>query len=311
MNCHHYSELIDRLATSDLDPREHAELFAHLEECPECAEEFELVRRLADEDVYPDPSEIELARMRRSVMSEISAESRRDWRPLMKWGAAAAMAVVVFGGGFGIGRRSSDTPEPARAIAANPKPASRPASMAEEIQLVAARNQDIEDVERSPFTYSNVQVSEVAPGTVQLRFDVSRHMEMTVPKSHPLVGEVLVQSLIEPASIGTKLKVISAADDVVQPKVREALILTMLEDESVAVRLKAQQKLIEHPRDGEIEKALLKVLADDESVQMRLVAIDYLTQNKVAPRLLRDALESSEPEGKSALYLRARDYIQN
>jgi len=76
---------------------------------------------------------------------------------------------------------------------------------------VAARNADFEDVANSPYVYSNVQVGESSGEKIRLSFDVSRHLDLDLAKSDPLVTEVLVQSLIQPASIGTKLKAIDTS----------------------------------------------------------------------------------------------------
>jgi hypothetical protein len=155
-----------------------------------------------------------------------------------------------------------------------------------------------------------VNVSEVDPSTVELKFDVSRHMEMKLPKRDPLVAEVLVQSMLQPNGVGEKLSAISASEDLRDPKLRPALVRTMLTDDNVAVRLKAQEKLLEQPPDAQVQNAMLDVLRKDNSVQMRLVAIDYLTRHQVAPQILRKAVETGEQEGSSVLYLRTSEYTK-
>jgi hypothetical protein len=95
-----------------------------------------------------------------------------------------------------------------------------------------------------------------------------------------------------------------------EPKVREALIRTMMNDENLGVRLRAQDRLVSIEGDPEVEQALLEVLRTEESVQMRLVAIDYLTAGKVRPELMRDAVLGDEDDPRvDAVYVRAMQYL--
>jgi anti-sigma factor RsiW len=314
-DCSAFAALIERSLKNELDPSEHDLLARHLTTCSECRGDAEFLQRLTGSELLPEPSEMEMTRMRRNVVAQIGAGRKKE-RDVMVWFAAVAALALIFFGGILIGRNSGSSDVASQPVvqAASVQPAAAPASshdgFARDIELVASRHQNIEDVENSPLAFSNMQVSEVGNGMVNLSFDVSRHMELTLPKRDPVVAEVLVQSLIQPENVGTKLKAISAAQDLPDSKVRSALIRTMATDANVAVRLKAQEKLVQYPNTAETEKALLDVLAHDESIQMRLVAIDYLTTHKVAPQLLRNVLAKSDAEGRNALYVRAGDYIQ-
>jgi hypothetical protein len=141
-----------------------------------------------------------------------------------------------------------------------------------------------------------------------LSFDVSTHLELVRDKSDPLVAEILVQSLVNPAPVGTRLEAISLVRSM-EPKVRGALIAAMLEDESLPVRIAALEKLVGQPIDPATEAAFLKVLEIEESVQMRLLAIDYLAKERVAPEVLESAILAGQPEAGSALFVRAQDYF--
>jgi hypothetical protein len=81
----------------------------------------------------------------------------------------------------------------------------------------------------------------------------------------------------------------------------------MLYDANLGVRLMAQSKLIEQNSDPKVTDALLRVLQNEESVQMKLVAIDYLTRHKVEPGLIRRAIA---PSGRrDAVYIQAMNYL--
>lgn len=276
----------------------------HLDECPECARTFELMKRLKGVRLYSEPSDAEFLAMRKGVMREIRRQPVRrsawkfpSWRPL----AALAGAAAVIGLAFFAGRHSRTPSFPQRGWAHAEDP------MIIQIKRAALENQGLPDLEKAPFTYENVRVEGEVGGQVALSFDVSRHVALTLPKNDPLVTDVLIQTLVSPAPVGAKLQAISCSGSVLEPKVRSGLVRAMLGDPNLGVRLEAQAKLIEHNGDPEVQEALLRVLQNEESVQMKLVAIDYLTHHQIAPDLLEQALA---PAGKrDAAYLKAMNYV--
>jgi hypothetical protein len=181
-------------------------------------------------------------------------------------------------------------------------------AIAGQLEFAAVRNRRIEQSANSPYTFSDLRVREVDQGRVALSFDVATHLELVREKSDPLVSEILVQSLVNPSPVGTRLEAIALARSI-EPKVRDALIVAMLEDESFAVRLGALEKLVAKPLSPEVEGALLQVLESEETVQMRLLAIDYLAQERVAPELVESAILLGQPEPGSAVFARAQDYF--
>jgi hypothetical protein len=145
--------------------------------------------------------------------------------------------------------------------------------------------------------------------TVRLDFDVATHLDLVRDKYDPLVAEVLMQSLVSPATVGTRLEAIGLVKNL-EPKVRDALVVAMLEDPNLAVRLKAISKLTANGGDFETHNALLDVLRTENSVTMRLLAIDYLTNNNVSAEALRDAVKEGRPEPGTAVYARAEKYLR-
>jgi hypothetical protein len=217
------------------------------------------------------------------------------------------LAFLMLSAGFIIGTKSRTMSWPDTAAPAIAAVSDDP--LVDEIQLAAARHTRFADVVNAPYTYSDVKVTEQPDGMVGLSFDVSRHVEVVVSKDDPMVGEVLVQSLLGEASVGTKLKAISSSN-AMDGKVREALVRTMLHDRNLGVRLRAQERLVALRGDAEVERALLEVLSAEESVQMRLVAIDYLTEEKVQPDLVRQAVGTGEEDARvDAVYVRAMQYV--
>lgn len=311
LDCHRVRNDIDRLFAGELAEDDRAAIESHLERCSDCREHHALVSQIASRPA-PEPDERDLVAMRRAVLGTIRSEEherRTSFFTRLPHAASFAMvaggALLVAAGWLG-GRATAPGAAGARAGIAN-----RDVVLARQIQSVARENTGLADVENSPYRYANVRIEPQPDGRIRLGFDVSRHLELTLPKSDPLVTEVLVQSVLDSGSIGTRLRAIDEAGDVLDPRVRGALIKAMLHDENLGVRLQAQSRLIERSGDDEIANALLAVLENEESVQMRLVAIDYLTRGRVDPRRLREAVEAGEPEGRGAVRVRARDYVRS
>ena len=63
--------------------------------------------------------------------------------------------------------------------------------------------------------------------------------DIVEPVQSDLVKEVLVHSLMNPTQTGSRLRAVSFASDMTEPKVTEALIFAMRNDENLAVRLRA------------------------------------------------------------------------
>lgn len=282
----------------------------HLEHCSECSAVFDILGRLRKADSFPEPPEGRFAAMRHAVLREIRRTEVQKPRFLNLAAAffkrpvvATACAILLTGTGFLAGRQ---TGKPDRASLGNQSSAGDDALL-QQILHEASKNHGVQDFRQAPYTYDNVKASPAGPGHVALRFDVTRHVALTLPKADPLVTEVLIQTLVSPSPVGAKLQAISYAGPLPDPKVRDGLIQAMLMDPNLGVRLKAQSRLIEQDGDPVIENALLRVLQNEESVQMRLVAIDQLTRHKVAPNLIQRAITPASKQ--DAVYLKAMNYL--
>ncbi len=283
-------------------------LLAHAVSCEGCRKVMELHRDLFDLAARaPEPDDADLERIRAHVLGEIgrapgnaatgthAVPGLRRWRlPL-----AAAAAVALVAAGVAAGRALPARPAPA----ANGNGGVTPRLVAA-IGADAAANRQLADVEDSPFTYSNVSFHGIEGDRVDLEFDVTTHVRLTEPVQSELVREVLVHSLLDPASAAGRLKALSYARGPMEPKVREALILAMRQDETLAVRLRALGLLAEQAPGPEVEAAVLAALREDEAVQMRLLALDYLAEHRIDHGRLRDAIRESPRSGNEALLVR-------
>lgn len=294
--------------------RERREALEHTATCASCHDLRQLHESLAQMQV-PEPDEVDLLAVRRAVMRTVRNQggAARSWgwgdsapfSPLIRTAVASVAVMGLLAVGIGLGRWSS--PGPAFGSEADAM------SITGQVELAAARAQEIGILPGNRFVYSNVQIDEVDAKSVRLAFDVSTRLDLVRTKDDPLVAEVLVQSLVNRAPIGARLDAIEAVQRL-EPRVRDALIASMLADQSLAVRLKAISKLTAEPgvesRDEALREALLEVLRREKSVQMRLVAIDYLTRHDVAPDALRSALDEGRPEPGTAVYASAQEYLR-
>jgi hypothetical protein len=311
--CDENQTTIDKLYHDELPETEQQQLMKHLDECRTCTDYFDLLGRLSAEDLFPEPEPSDMLEMRRAVVRRLRNEApveRPGWlTELFAARHAFAVGIVAVVGAVLLIALGTVISQPGTERRANRVIEEDERVIGRHIELASMHHRDLSDVENSPWRFSNVQLLDEQGDRVRVSFEVSRHLEMELQKGSPLLADVLVQSLLDPTSIGGQLQAISHAGELPDTRVREALIKAMLDDSNLAVRLEAQSKLVRHGNHPEVRDALLSVLQDEENVQMRLVAIDHLTRHRIDPALLERAVEAGEPEGRNALYVRARSYI--
>ncbi len=310
--CKRVQESMESLSEPNAGVEETERALAHIGECSECAAHWELVGRLRSMAGSDLPTEHEFRAMRRAVIKQAGEGSRISlaarlalWFMRPSYAAAvivAAVCVGLLGGWFAGGSRVS-TRQPL-------VPAGDDLFL-HQLKLAADRPAGIDDIEKAPYVYSNVSIHGAGAGTVDLSFNVTRRVDVTLPKNDPLVAEVLVQSLVTPTPVGTRIRAIDFSQGLPSAKVEAALIRAMLSDVNLGVRLKAQSRLLERPANAEILKALLEVLQTEESVQMRLKAIDYLAKNAVDLKVLESAVERrGEGTSPDAVYLKTIEHLR-
>jgi hypothetical protein len=305
--CDRFEHVIQEHISGDARASDWDALIEHCKGCSNCRQLLALHAELHDlgaEFVELEDANLELVRAR--VMTRLAQrgqETRRSpwfsWlpeTPLLRPLAAGALAVLVFVvgvviGSSGIRFERSDTPP-----------------LLTDINDEALSNHRLSDVENSPYTYSNVSFRRIDDDRVALAFDVTTHVQAVESLDSPLVKEVLVHSLLNPTHTGSRLKAISYAADMIDPKVQDALIFAMRHDQNLAVRQKALTILAQHPTNGAVEAAVLDTLIEDQAVQMRLLALDYLASRRVDHDTLRRAVQAAESESDATLLVRLADY---
>jgi len=301
-DCREIEELIDRERAGEaLAAAERERLLDHLESCRSCDELFDLLVDVAAAPVADEPSEAELAALRHRVRRELERPTVVPFRPAAapRRALPAGLAAAAALGGLALGW----------ALAGGGVSGDRAASLADEIRRDAARRTSLAAAADSPYLFSNVRAAAGDDGRVRLAFDVARHLEVEVGREDPLLAAVLTDALLAPGSPGYRLAAIEAAPRRLDPRVKQALLVALADDESLAVRLRAQQRLAALAGDAEVTEAMLRLLAEDGAVELRFAAIDYLAGNQVAPERLESAIRSRADAGDRALLVRARDYL--
>ena len=78
-----------------------------------------------------------------------------------------------------------------------------------------------------------------------------------------------------------------------------------------AIRLKAMNSLLNYKNDPQIQQAFVQVLKEESSIKMNLMAIDYLTGSNFNVDTLKSVLSEIDPQKSTAVFVRAKEYIEN
>jgi hypothetical protein len=255
-----------------------------------------------------EPNAEEFKHLRNSVLQTVQSRTIRtrqrkwvDWVESIRFYlqrpeiAIAALTLLV---GFFLGRALPPESNGARGLM-------------KQINLVATENKALKDVQNSPYRYSNISFEQLDTQNIALSFDVSTHMELVRPQSDPLVREIISQALLNPSPGGSELKVIAMSENMLDKKIKEALIFSLHKAPMLAVRMKSLNALMKYKNDTDIEAAFLEVLKTEESIQMRLMILDYFEEINFDRDILTTNLAGLDKRANSAVLLRAKKYIES
>lgn len=290
--CRFYQEMMERLLAGELSRRDTTALQDHGQTCQDCAGLLALHKDLLDlgED-RPEPNQADLMNMREQVLRQTVGQETtahqtsgssflRDlqglWRshPLTAvLSTAAVLVCAVF-----IGHKMT------------PAPTLDQSRLVQEITQQSAMAASLEDYWDAPYSFTNVAVRPRQNGQVALSFDVCRHVDIQQDRSSPLVTEVLLNAILEPSSMGSQFRAMDLTSDIMDERLKQALILTLHNDPDPTVRLNALEALAQHPYGETVQSAFLQVLGQDQDVQMRLTAIEHLSHRQVDLQTIRSAV---------------------
>ena len=281
----------------------------YIEEFPEY-KDLIMIHRKLKESGYPavEPDTTQYNQMRAEVLRKIriNQEKSRGFLPdfldririfvLRPEMAVAALTLII---GFLFGR------------ALPPDQGTLTSNLIDRISSIATKNLNLNDVRKSPVIYSNVQYRDINDDMVSINLDATTHLDFIRKKNDPLVRDIMAQTLLGTSNIGSEFKAISYTKEIIDPKLKEALIFSMLNTPMLAIRMKAMSGLMDYKFDEEIKEAFLKVLRGEESVNMRLAAIDYLTNFQVKPSDLQEAIDKSVVSASPAVMIKMKKYLED
>lgn len=302
--CLSFQAMIERFIGDDLTEPERESLRRHLQSCADCAALFELQEDLVHVgQVIPEPADTDLLVMRRGVLAQIARQERRRAEAVRWWdprglfklhpaiGLTSAAALMI--AGVVIGRFSVGPPKLDDGL------------VMREMVHQASTQHGLNDYWDTPLSYTNVAVRPLSGSRLDLSFDVCRHMNVVTSSDSPLAKEVLLHAILAPSTMGAKIRAMELTQDIPDPRLRDAMIFTLHNDPTLAVRLEALAVVTSYTYDNQSQEALLTTLQQDESVQMRLLALEYLANREVDPELLRQTIRSARLESDAAVMERA------
>jgi len=274
----------------------------HARTCETCDSLVRLDAELREAPPSAPLTALESNSVRVAVLRRLRSDRERRSTRRPRWALAASLAaaaVLLLAVGVAAGRLWAR-----RTAGPNSE------TLTALITQAAIGSRTLAEIENSPYSFTNVAFRVVNDERVMVSFDVSRHLELTAHRSDPLVRQLVVQAVLNPSPVGSRLKAISYAEGIADRAVVDALRRAMLDDSSVAIRLRALAALAPRKTDPEVQSALLTVLATSDSVPLRLQAIDYLVEGRVDPQKMRAALATLDPVDDAAALVKASGYIR-
>jgi len=306
--CKQFKSLIIKYIADEINPRDREILEKHMDQCPDCRKLIE--SHSLTEETFKTvklPEESEFLKMRQDVIRSIRTQPVKtsvfqkiyDAIIALEYRTAlgAAAAILLFFAGYFINDFSNinkaDT------------------SFVEQMGSTAVRHTSLSETQNSPYRFSDLKVTELDEENLELSFTVCRTMNLVRTKDDPLTKEILAQNLINETGTAKRLQTINYSNSIFDNRIKQALILAVLNDPVDAVRLRAMSRLIEFSLDEEIKTTLLEVLEKDSSVSMRLSAIEYLMQNQTEKTYIDEVLSAQQHGKFSAVRNKALIYINN
>lgn len=302
-NCRNYQELIENILIDEISTEERKALEEHCSSCPDCAGLMDLHSNLQQMGAgVPMPQRHEMRDMREAVLAATSEDAEvarggflvdltKLWRAHPLPTGLATAAVLVFM--FFLGQRNTENYSFEDEL------------HRQSVKSPIAQQAGLESYLDAPYSFANVTVRPGNKGQLELSFDASRHLNIQVSQDSPLAREVILHAILEPSSMGSRLSAMAATPAMQDDSLKEALVMTMLNDPDPTVRLNAMAVLNQYPYDQNSQEAYLQTLSQDQDVQMRLTALEELARRNVGMETIREAVGKEDPNGTMAILRQA------
>jgi len=292
----------------ELTEREQTELETHLQACGSCNDSFEQQKSFhaaLAEDAGPwnVPSDL-LVESRRALANELDRLERKPWSK--GWWRLPAFSFVVtpmrllestallaVGLAVGVYLNTSIL---------------HPASPLTSGASSASSGSGFESV-------SNLRIlnSDAATGNVELAGDMVRPLHFQGNVQDDTAQQLLVGALRDGRNASSRMsavEVLSRKPD--DQRVKEALILALIEDDNAGVRIKALESLAPFAtEDKDVQAAFLNVLANDPAAGIRRKAIDALKGLANDDSVARNVREATKNDDNAYIKIQAVQFGGN
>jgi|SRR5687768_16602311 len=324
--CHLMRENMPLLLTESLD-RDRRELtHQHIEACTACSDEWAAYREswtmMADLPEVEVPTRVrqrflEAAGIAASVPAGRGGSNVVPFqrRTAAKWLAQAAAVVIIAGGAYFAGNRTS-------AVRVDPRPATiasvqqMPYSIAETRVLPAS--QISPQIEGRP-DIQNVQFLDHDGDQIGLSFDVTSRVTVTGSPSDRSMVRLLSYVLENNKSLSASpsraiewVKETYSDPQFADPEIASALAKVMRSDQHEGVRIRAAESLktMPAPVAGDTREALIDALKNDPNPAVRIKAVEALANlarsgEALDPNTI-DTLRQKSVQADENLYVRAK-----
>ena len=338
-NCEDIKTLIDDYLAGEITLRNLNRLQQHVENCEYCLALMEIHCEVTDEDEsMPMASDSQLAQMRARVIQQVEKDNRqnlaqesnirevvitqptnvhsleekpaaRQQRKNWHYGFAAAAMLMV---AIMVGRWSTNLDGTSTSLQYAEQPVMQGKGLEDDSALInqltryASMKPASQDLTQqywdAPVSYANVSFGQVRGNSMELGFDVCRRVDMMTSRDSAIAKEVMLHAILNPTSLGGKFRAMQVAATTMDNRLVEALILTLHNDEALAVRIEAFSILSGLPQNETIERAFLMTLQKDSAVKMRLMALKQLSLSEsLGADILLETIRGGSEESSAAL----------
>jgi predicted anti-sigma-YlaC factor YlaD len=282
-NCKEIRAIIETYLSGELSPSDKVNLDEHLLACADCRELLALHEELSRMDGDVEVAEAAQFRSMRSAVLALTSDNPRGSRmPRTAFAAVSALATAallvmgIFLGRWSVGPQGVDDQLLLSAVVQQ-----------------ASMERNLDTYWDAPLSYANVTMGGVGDDQVNLGFDVCRSVALTTDLDSPVASDVLTHAILNSESIGGRLQAMELAAMSQDPRLTEALLVTLKHDPDPTMRIEALGALSGRADDAQVQMALLSSLRDDQSVQVM--------------DALKDVIGESDLESNSAIFQRARE----
>lgn len=327
-NCDAVRESMPLLLTESLDPVQREVTHQHIETCSACAGEwaaYQSTWSLLDELPVLEPP----AHLRDRFLGEVFPAAPRNVVPFhrkaaFKWLAQAAAIIVIAGGSFFAGHRTSPFPstrgDSMTAGSVLPGIHATPISYSIAESRVLPADAVSPTIEGRP-DLQNVQFTDDNPNDpdIGVSFDLTSHVKVTGKPSDKTMVHLLRYVLenedhLSPSRQRAIDWVRAKYSTTPDPEIGEALANVLRNDQHEGVRIKAVDTLKNLPAsassDADTHRALIDALRNDPNPAVRIKAVEALAnlakKGTVLDNETLDILRQKASQGDENLYVRVK-----